>query len=177
MPFKNLLSQFAQHCQHLPYKNEQPSVMFTARRHSRVLQNLLLYYTKTCPSFRTYARHLHLSLFSGAESKYNWGFWAAINPAASAKLGVIINSPHENPDQWLPCFPHRLKHNNGVKDCSIPNKTFKTGHGSRSLVTRSIGCNPMRQITLISMVESDSNHRAFHRSTHRGQIESLIGKG
>ena len=41
----------------------------------------------------------------------------------------------ENPEQW-PCFPHKLKHSNTLKDWLNPNKTFKVSSGTHSLMAR-----------------------------------------
>lgn len=46
------------------------------------------------------------------------------------------NIPCENPEQWLPCFPCKLKHSNTVKDWLHPNKALKVSSGTHSLMAR-----------------------------------------
>ena len=86
----------------------------------------------------------------------------------------------------------KLNHSSGVKNGLVPSKTFKMSNVTHSLITRDISSNQIKQMvpylwvlvmystktTVIWMLESGSNHLAFHKSVaepHGGQVESLHG--
>ena len=42
----------------------------------------------------------------------------------------------EKSEGWQPCFPHMLKHCNGLGDWLVPNEAFVTSRGACSVMTR-----------------------------------------
>ena len=64
---------------------------------------------------------------------------------------------HENPEDWLPCLPYRLKHSNRAKDGWVLDKTFQTGN-----------CTIHWWWSLLHWFESwnYSDHCTFHQSAH-----------
>ena len=44
----------------------------------------------------------------GSQAKYE-RFQAVNHPAASSNQNVTINIPREKPEEWPPCFLHKLK--------------------------------------------------------------------
>ena len=78
------------------------------------------------------------------------------------------NSPREKPEEWPPGLAHELMHSDQLKTGgfrTIPSKYIMTHlHRCRELSA----ANKLRQISFLWMLESDSDRRAFHRSTqHR----------
>ena len=49
----------------------------------------------------------------------------------------------------------------------VDSKQNTASNGSRSLLTRDISCNQIKQVTFIWTPDSNSDHRAFHKSTEQ----------
>ena len=45
--------------------------------------------------------------------------------SSSANQNKVINILCKKFRIWRPCFPHKLKHDDGMEDWCIPNKTFQ----------------------------------------------------
>ena len=133
----------------------------------------------------------HLAAQSFQWTIESWGCWSPkqLQPIRTLQTDILC----EKPEEWLPFFLHfKLNHSSCMKNGLVPNKTFKVSNGAHSLITRDISCNQIKQTmpyllvlvtystktTFIWMVESGSNHLAFHKSVaepHGNQIESLHG--
>ena len=91
-----------------------------------------------------------------------------ITRAASANQNITNSIPCEKPEEWPPFFAYWLRYSNRAKDWWVLNKTFKVSNDASSSMMRDINYKQMRQITFVSMHESDLDHHA-----HGGLIESL----
>ena len=61
-------------------------------------------------------------------------FRVAHHSVPSATQNVTINIQHEKPEQWPPCFPHKLQQCKGAKDL-FPNKSFKIDNDALPLTS------------------------------------------
>ena len=83
----------------------------------------------------------------------------------SAKQNKQQQQQRQN-EQWPPLCTHNLKRSNRTgKNWFKPNKTFKTSYDARAFTTRDTNHDPIKQITFICMLESDSIYCSFYRST------------
>ena len=81
-------------------------------------------------------------------------------------------------EQWPPYFPQKLTSSKEAKDWLIPRETFKVCNGARSLMTRYISCNQMKQITFIWIrLKSIMVHSTNQRSTTWWSDRKLARKG
>ena len=63
------------------------------------------------------------------------------------------------------CLSHKLKHGSRGKDRCTPGKTINITDATCSVMMSCICGSQMRQITLMPLLGSDSDHCAFHQST------------
>ena len=79
------------------------------------------------------------------------GSGMTLTRTASANQNASNNIPREKPEDLRPCLIHKLKHSSKAKDTWIPQKSdlkkIILSDGARSLMTRAINFNQLKQTT------------------------------
>ena len=110
----------------------------------------------------------------------NTGSRADNHSRTSANQSIIMNIPHEKPEDYPPCFPLKIKHSNGAKAWRIGNRPFTISSNARLLIkigiSATIEWGKLHSIQCWIRMKS-SCVPSLSTVPHCGQIENLWGKG